>query len=485
MAKEDVKAFLKIKREGSSYRPIDERVNDYEEVFILRDLETTSKQGKRCMECGTPFCHWGCPLGNYVPEYNDFIAHGEWKKAYDLLAGTNNFPEFTGRICPAFCESGCVLGINDDAVTCRENELDIIEQAYEQGYVQPKPPSVRTGKTVAVVGSGPAGLAVADQLNKAGHTVVVFEKDEEPGGWLRYGIPDFKLDKSILDRRFDIMKEEGVEFKCLVNVGVDIKSEDLLKEYDSVVLSGGSRKARDLPIKGRDLKGIYFAGDFLVQSNKRIAGIDFPKEEEIVAVDKKVVVIGGGDTGSDCVGTANRQMNACLASVKDQGASTVEQIEILVKPAKERQEDQPWPYYPMLLKTTSSHKEGVRRTWSVITKEFIGDDSGNVSKILCAEAEDMKEIPDSEFTIDADIVLLAVGFVHPEHVGLLDDLGLEYDNRGNVKTSEDFMTSLKGVFSCGDMHTGQSLVMKAIAEGRTAAFYVDCYLTGSSELPKM
>jgi glutamate synthase (NADPH/NADH) small chain len=481
MAK-DVKAFLKTKRETASYRRVDERVKDYEEVFVMRGADQTKGQAHRCMECGTPFCHWGCPLGNYIPEWNGFAAQGRWREAYDLLASTNNFPEFTGRICPAFCESACVLGLNDEPVTCRENELGIIEMAFESGYVQARPPARRTGRKVAVVGSGPAGLAAADQLNKAGHSVTLFERDDRLGGWLRYGIPDFKLDKKVIDRRIDIMRLEGVEFKIGTYVGRDFAVENLLKNYDALLLTGGSRVPRDLQVPGRGLKGIYFAGDYLTQSNRRVAGDDISTTVEITAKGKNVVVIGGGDTGSDCVGTANRQ-----------GAFSVVQIEVMPQPPAVRDQSCPWPGYPMLLKTTSSHEEGVNRHWCVLTKEFVGDRKGNVEKIRCAKVEFvaeegasrpvMKEIPDSEFDIPADLVILAVGFLHPEHNGLLDCLGISYDQRGNVKTGDDMMTGVKGVFSAGDMRTGQSLVMKCIAEGRRAAHYIDKYLMGESVLP--
>ena len=474
----DVKAFLKTKRETAQYRPVDERVNDYDEVFILRDAHTTSEQGTRCMDCGTPFCHWGCPIGNYIPEWNESAAAEQWEKAYNLLSATNNFPEFTGRVCPAFCEAACVLGVNDDPVTCRENELGIIEKAYESGLVKVKKPAGKSGKKVAVVGSGPAGLAAADQLNRAGHDVTVFEQADRPGGWLRYGIPDFKLDKSVLDRRFKIMEEEGVEFRTKICAGKDISKEELLKKYDAVVLSGGARQPRDLPIKGRGLKGICFAGDYLTQSNQRVAG-DKIEGEEIIARDKNVVVIGGGDTGSDCVGTANRQK-----------AAHIYQIEVMPQPPECRQDGAcPWPQYPMLLKTTSSHEEGVKREWSILTKEFVGDDKGNVKKLNCIRAEfidgKLSEVQGSEFEVDADLVLLAVGFTGPVKSGLIDELGLELDQRGNVKTDDAYQTSVKKVFAAGDMRTGQSLVMKCISEGRKAAYHVDKYLMGESELPFM
>ncbi len=478
MAK-DVKGFLKIQRSGCIYRPIEERIKDFEEVFVLRPDEKTVEQAMRCMDCGTPFCHWACPVGNYIPEWNESVAMEKWERAYELLSFTNNLPEITGRVCPALCEYGCVLGINSDPVTVRENELSIVERAFANGLVKPRPPEKRTGKTVAVVGSGPAGLACADQLNKAGHKVVVFERDDCIGGLMRYGIPDFKLKKSILDRRIEIWKREGIEFQTNVWIGRDYPTERLLKEFDAVCLAGGARNPRDLSIPGRDLKGIHLALEYLTQSNRRVAG-DEIEGELIDARDKVVVVIGGGDTGADCVGTANRQ-----------GAVKVYQIEVLPQPPKERPPDQPWPIYPRLFKTSTSHEEGCERIWSVLTKEFIGR-NGRVIGVRCVRVEwdkdetgrwKMKEIPNSEFELRADLVLIAIGFLGPEHKGMLDELGVGYDNRGNVKTDWRFMTSIKGVFSAGDMHRGQSLVVWAISEGRKCAHFIDEYLIGKSYLP--
>jgi len=479
MAK-DIKGFLKIKRETADYRPVDERKSDYKEVFILRKPECSEQQGSRCMDCGTPFCHWGCPIGNMIPEWNEYLAHGKWDKAWEILRSTNNFPEFTGRICPAFCEAACTLGLNNEPITCRENELGIVEKAWELGLITPKAPKNRTGKKIAVVGSGPAGLAAADQLNAAGHTVTIFEKDKKAGGWLRYGIPDFKLDKSVLDRRFKLMEQEGVVFKCGVDVGKDIKAADLTKDFDAVVLSGGARQPRDLPIPGRKLNGVHYAGDFLRQSNKRVSGEAY-SDADILATGKNVVVIGGGDTGSDCVGTSNRQ-----------NAKHVYQIEVMPQPAACREDGAcAWPSYPLLLKTTSSHEEGVVREWSILTKEFVGDTNGNVKQLNCVRVEfvkengkqTMKEIAGSEFVVAAELVLLAVGFVAPVHAGLLDDLGVAYDNRGNVQTDAAMSTSVKKIFAAGDMRTGQSLVMKCIAEGRKTAYFVDSFLMGASSLP--
>ncbi len=479
MAK-DIKGFLKIQRRSTIYRPVEERIKDFDEVFILRPEEITVEQAIRCMDCGTPFCHWACPVGNYIPEWNEAVANGKWERAYELLSFTNNLPEVTGRVCPALCEYGCVLGINSDPVTIRENELSIIEHAFSTGLAKPRPPKHRTGKRVAVVGSGPAGLACADQLNKAGHSVVVFERDDRIGGLMRYGIPDFKLRKSVLDRRVDLWKQEGIEFRTGVWVGKDYPAKRLLKEFDAVCLAGGARKARDLNIPGRDLKGIHLALEYLIQTNRIVAGDKIPKEGLIDAKGKVVVVIGGGDTGADCVGTANRQ-----------GAAKVIQIEVLPRPPKERPEDQPWPFYPRLFKTSTSHEEGCERMWQVLTKEFVGA-NGKVKALRCVKVEwkkdeagrwKMEEVPGSEFEIPANLVLIAIGFLGPEHEGMLDDLGLEYDPRGNVKTDHRFMTSIKGVFSAGDMHRGQSLIVWAISEGRKCAYYIDEYLMGKSALP--
>jgi glutamate synthase (NADPH/NADH) small chain len=479
----DPKGFLKLKREAASYRPVCERLEDYQQVSIMRTDEKSREQMSRCMDCGTPFCHWGCPVGNYIPEWNDLATDNRWQRAFELLDATNNLPEITGRVCPATCEYACVLGINDDPVTIRENELAIIEHAFKNGLIVPRPPAVRTDKKIAVIGSGPAGLACAMQLNRAGHEVVVYERDDKIGGILRYGIPDFKLEKWVLDRRIEFMEKEGVKFLTGKNVGVDPEAKKLLDSYDAVVLACGSRVPRDLQIEGRELEGIHFAMDYLVQSNKRVAGNKIPKEELIDAKGKKVVVIGGGDTGSDCVGTAHRQ-----------GASCVVQIELLERPPECRPEDAPWPMYPLLLKTSSSHDEGGERHWSVSTKRFTGKD-GHVSKLECVRVEFekteentcpvMKEIPGSEFAIDADLVILAVGFVHPEHDGLLEKLEIELDDRGNVKTSEQYAASVDKIFSAGDMRRGQSLVVWAISEGRQTARCVDEFLMGESDLPRM
>jgi len=483
----DVKAFLKIRREKSKYRPVCERIKDYRQVALLRNEEKAEEQAARCMDCGVPFCHWACPLGNFIPEWNDAVLGSHWQKAFSLLDETNNLPEITGRVCPAPCEYSCVLGINDDPVTICENELNIIEYAYKHGLITPKPPQIRTKKRVAVIGSGPAGLAVAAQLNKAGHSVTVFERDKKPGGLLRYGIPDFKLEKWVLERRLELLRKEGVRFKCSFEIGSKLSASDLKKDYNALVIAIGSRQPRDLNIEGRQLKGIYFAMDYLTQSNRRISGESIGGQDIIDAKGKKVVVIGGGDTGSDCVGTANRQ-----------GASCVVQIEVMPKPPECRSRDYPWPTYPMLLRTSSSHEEGVQRQWSILTKKFIGE-KGKLTGLSCVEVEFvnqiqnasgkrrvcpvMREIPGSEFKIDCDMVILAVGFVHPEHKGFIAELRLKLDSRGNLESNGQFMTSQKGIFATGDCRRGQSLIVHAISEGRKCAYAVDTYLRGSSDLP--
>jgi glutamate synthase (NADPH/NADH) small chain len=477
----DPKGFLKVSRQPAQYRPVQERVHDYQEVIVLRTDERSQEQASRCMDCSTPFCHWGCPVGNLIPEWNDLVFKGNWERAAELLQATNNFPEFTGRLCPALCEFSCVLGINDAPVTIRENELAIIEHAFNTGLIKPNPPLVRTGKKVAVVGSGPAGLACADQLNKAGHSVVVFERDPEVGGILRYGIPDFKLEKHVIDRRINLMHAEGVEFRTGVNVGMDCEAAALKHEFEAICLAGGSRQPRDLKIDGRYLKGIYFAMDYLTQANRRVKGETIPADELIDAEGKNVVVVGGGDTGADCIGVANRQ-----------GAARVVQIELLPQPPESRTEAMPWPKFPTILKTSSSHEEGGQREWSVLTKKLVGED-GWVKKFSCVRVEfpvhdergfpvisSMAEIPDTAFEIEADMVILAVGFAHPEHNGLLQGLGVELDARGNVKTDKSYLTSVEGVFSAGDMRRGQSLIVWAIAEGRRAARCIDQYLMGET-----
>lgn len=483
--------FMEFTRELPAKKAPAERISDYSEFTKPYDPQSLNRQAARCMNCGVPFCHSGCPLGNVIPEFNDAVYNERWQEAYEILSETNNFPEFTGRICPAPCESACVLGINQPPVAIEEIEKHIIEIAFERGYVKPRKPNVRSGKKVAVVGSGPAGLAAAAQLNYAGHTVTVFERDDKPGGLLRYGIPDFKLAKEVVDRRISLMEEEGVQFKCHANVGVNVNLNDLLREFHAIVLSGGSTVPRDLNIPGRELNGVHFAMPFLKQQNKRVSGrspLDGRElesnvlETEVTATGKHVVVIGGGDTGSDCVGTSNRQ-----------GARSVTQFELLPKPPEGRTPLMPWPTYPMVLKTSTSHEEGCERRWAVATKEFIGDDNGNLKALRIVEldwkiAEDGKparfeERAGSESVIPCDLALLAMGFTHPQQEGLIRELDISLDERGNVKASEkDYQTNITRIFSCGDMRRGQSLVVWAISEGRECARKVDEYLTGQSML---
>jgi len=475
----DVKGFLKVKRQPGDYRPVCERVKDFGEVNLPRSEAQNKEQSSRCMDCGTPFCHSGCPIGNYIPEWNDLVFHNHWERAFSLLSATNNLPEITGRICPALCEYACVLGINDDPVTIRENELGIIEYAFKNGLIKPRIPKKRTLKKIAVVGSGPAGLACADQLNSVGHKVVVFERDDAVGGILRYGIPEFKLEKKIIERRIKILEKEGIKFKTNINIGVDYRAKQLAEEFDAICIACGSRTPRDLNIEGRALSGIHFAMDYLIQSNRRVQGEHIPVGKLIDAKAKRVIVIGGGDTGADCVGVAHRQ-----------GASCVMQIEIMPKPLTCRSKDLPWPKYPLLLKSSTSHEEGGERDWSVLTKKFVGLDS-RLSKLTCVRVEFkknaqgcsvMQEIAGSDFEIEADLVILALGFLHPEKKGLIQEFNLDLDQRGNVKTDDKFMTSRKNVFACGDMRRGQSLIVWAISEGRRAAYHIDKYLMGQSTL---
>ncbi len=473
--------FLEFTRELPGKADTKSRVKHYNE-FVERFAEPAlNQQAARCMNCGVPFCHSGCPLGNVIPEFNDAVYRKDWQEAYDVLTSTNNFPEFTGRICPAPCESSCVLGINQPPVAIEEIEKHIIEIAFDKGLVKAKAPRVRTGKKVAVIGSGPAGLAAAAQLNYAGHQVTVFERDDKPGGLLRYGIPDFKLEKWVVERRISLMEEEGVIFQCNANVGVNVSVNDLLREYNAVVLAGGSTIPRDLAIPGRELKGVHFAMDFLKQQNKRLSKIKVDGED-IFATGKNVVVIGGGDTGSDCVGTSNRH-----------GAVSITQLELLPKPPGERSDYMPWPTYPMVLKTSTSHEEGADRKWAIATKAFVGDEKGNLKGLLLVDlqwslGEDGRparftEVPGSEREVPCELALLAMGFVHPQHKGMIDDLGVETDDRGNVKATEKaYQTSIPKVFAAGDMRRGQSLVVWAISEGRECARKVDEFLMGSSQL---
>ena len=466
------KAFLSINRKEAGYRPVIERVADFGEVEQTLNSEDRMLQASRCMDCGVPFCHWSCPLGNLIPEWQDALYKGKWQEAYQILSTTNNFPEFTGRVCPALCEKSCVLAQEDQAVTTRENEASVVEHAFLEGYVKANPPKTRTGKKVAVIGAGPAGLAAADMLNRAGHAVTVYEKDEAPGGLLRFGIPDFKLNKMVIDRRVSILEEEGITFKYDMNVGVEIKAKQLIKDYDAICLAIGAGQPRDLPVEGRDLKGVHFALELLQQQNRVVAGKTFSKEESITAKGKHVLVIGGGDTGSDCVGTSNRHK-----------AAKVTQIEIMPMPPENYNPDTPWPDYPLTLKTSSSHKECCERRWSLATKRFIGE-KGKVTGVEVAEVEwtkgtdgrmNMKETGKTEI-IKADLVLLSMGFVSPIHEGLLEQLKVEYDNRGNVATTAPSQSSVSKVFVAGDVTSGASLVVRAIASGRSAAEAIDQFL---------
>ena len=471
--------FLEVDRSIPVRRPVEERLKDYNELEGKHSEESLRSQASRCMDCGIPFCHKGCPLGNIIPDWNDLVYRGRFRDAIDRLHSTNNFPEFTGRICPAPCEEACVLNINDDAVTIKQVEKQIIERAFQEGWVKPEIPEKKTGKTIAIVGSGPAGLAAAQQLARAGHDVTVFERESRIGGLLRYGIPDFKMEKHLIDRRIEQMEAEGVTFRTGVSIGKDIPAEDLKREYDAVVVAAGATHPRDLPVPGRELNGVHYAMDFLPQQNKVVAGDAVP--EQIKATGKNVVIIGGGDTGSDCLGTSNRH-----------GALSVRQFELLPEPPEGRGEGvAPWPYWPMILRTSSSHEEGVERQFSVNTKKFTGDENGNVKKLHGIELEwtapqdggrpEMKEIPGSEFELDVDLVLLAMGFLGPEKP-LLEQLGVELDGRGNVVADDAYATSVPGVFACGDARRGQSLVVWAIWEGREAARGVDEYLMGRTEL---
>ncbi len=473
--------FLEFTRELPGKRAVRERKNDYKEFISLYSSEQLNHQAARCMNCGIPFCHHGCPLGNVIPEFNDAVYRQRWQEAYEILSSTNNFPEFTGRICPAPCESSCVLGINQPAVAIEEIEKHIIEIAFEKDFIKAKKPNIKTGKKVAVVGSGPAGLAAAAQLNYAGHHVIVFERDDAPGGLLRYGIPDFKLEKWVVERRIKLMEEEGVIFRCNANVGIDVSINDLLREFHAIVLAGGSTVPRNLGIPGRQLKGIHFAMDFLKQQNKRVSNLPVG-EEDIFATGKNVMVIGGGDTGSDCVGTSNRQ-----------GAASITQFELLPKPPQSRTAHMPWPTYPMTLKTSSSHEEGCEREWAIATKEFMGDENGNLKAVKTVKlewkfTEDDKpaqfvEVAGSETEIPCELALLAMGFVHPQHEGLLNELDVELDERGNVKASEkSYQTNISKIFTAGDMRRGHSLVVWAISEGRECARKVDEHLMGHSLL---
>ncbi|UPK73308.1 glutamate synthase subunit beta [Nocardioidaceae bacterium SCSIO 66511] len=474
----DPKAFMHTPREVAERRPVDERVQDWQEVYPGGPgralLPIITEQAGRCMDCGIPFCHSGCPLGNLIPEWNDLVWRDDWEGAIERLHATNNFPEFTGRLCPAPCETACVVGINRDPVTIKNVEVAIIDKAWDQGLVRAEPPEWLTGKTVAVIGSGPAGLAAAQQLTRAGHTVAVYERDDKPGGLLRYGIPEFKMEKVQVDRRIDQMRREGTVFRSGVAVGETLTGQALRERYDAVVLAIGSTVRRDLPVPGRQLSGIHQAMEYLPQSNRASLGEDVT--DQITATGKDVVIIGGGDTGADCLGTATRQ-----------GARSVTQLEIMPRPSDDRPDNQPWPTYPMIYRVASAHEEGGERTYSVSTKEFLGDDDGNVRALRIVEVEfvdgKVTEVEGTEREIPAQLVLFAMGFTGPQREGLLEQLGVDLDERGNVARDKEYMTSVEGVFVAGDAGRGQSLIVWALAEGRSCAAGVDTYLGGTSGLP--
>ena len=473
-----VTGFKEFERQDETYTPVSDRVKDYKEFTVPLKEEEITKQGSRCMDCGIPFCHSGCPLGNLIPDFNHMVHQGEWQKASWLLHSTNNFPEFTGRLCPAPCEKSCVLGIIEDPVAIENIEKNIVERAFKEGWIKPQPPKTRTGKTVAVVGSGPAGLAAAQQLNRAGHTVTVFERDDEVGGLLRYGIPNFKMEKGIIDRRVKILEAEGITFKTNVNVGVNYDVKDL-KAFDSVVLCGGATERRGLPTPGADADGVVQAMDFLTQQTKVVLGKEV--KDQVLATDKNVIVIGGGDTGSDCVGTSNRH-----------GATSVVNFEIMPKPPGHRSATTPWPFWPLQLKTSSSHEEGVERNWLINTKEFVKDANGKLTalktvnvewKMVPGERPQLIEIAGTEKTWPCDLALLALGFTGPEST-LADKLGIKKDARSNYKADYGkYQTNVPNIFAAGDMRRGQSLIVWAISEGREAARQVDIYLMGKSNLP--
>jgi len=475
-----VTGFIEFKRDKQPYRPVAERVRDWEQVMRPWPTEQLRKQGARCMDCGIPFCHQGCPLGNLIPDWNDLIYRDKWHEAIERLHATNNFPEFTGTLCPAPCEGSCVLGINDDPVTIKAIELSIIDHAWEAGWIVPMPPVVETGKRVAVVGSGPAGLAAAQQLRRAGHQVSVFERDDRIGGLLRYGIPEFKMEKRVLDRRLDQMVIEGVEFHVGCHVGIDLSADDLKRDFDAVLLSGGACAPRDLAIPGRELRGVHFAMEFLTLQNRRCEGDEVPDARFISAAGKRVVIIGGGDTGADCLGTVHRHR-----------ARAVHQFEILPRPPDSRAPDNPWPQWPNVYRVSSAHEEGGDRVYSVSTKRFRGDAHGRLEALEVVQVEMVrdggrvvfKDLPGSEFVLPCDLALLAMGFTGPERPGMLEQLGVKLNERGNVARDANWMSSVPGVFTAGDMQRGQSLIVWAIAEGRSAARGIDIYLMGRSDLP--
>jgi glutamate synthase (NADPH) small chain len=467
--------FIQIKRTKPHARPVDVRVRDWHEVYLSTPEHEVRDQGARCMDCGIPFCHQGCPLGNQIPEWNDLVYRHRWQAAIDRLHATNNFPDFTGRLCPAPCEGSCVLGINDDPVTIKNIELSIVERAFDEGWIRATPPAMRTGKRVAVVGSGPAGLATADQLNRAGHFVTVFEKSDRIGGLLRYGIPEFKIEKRLVNRRLALLEAEGIEFRAGVNVGVDIPASALRRDFAAIVLCGGAGAARDLPVPGRELGGVHFAVEYLTQQNRRCEGDQVPEDQVISAAGKRVIIIGGGDTGADCLGTAHRQ-----------GALSVHQFELLPRPPEARADDNPWPQWPRIFRSSSAHEEGGERLFSISTERFVDDGTGRVRALetvgVDVSRSGVTRIPGTERAIEADLVLLAMGFVGPERGGLIAELGVRLTERGNVWRDERWMTSEAGVFAAGDMQRGQSLIVWAIADGRHAAAAVDTYLMGESSL---
>lgn len=475
-----ITGFMEFTRAKQPYRPVAERLKDWKQVMAPWSIAPLKTQASRCMDCGIPFCHEGCPLGNLIPDWNDLVYRDQWMEAIERLHATNNFPEFTGTLCPAPCEGACVLGINDDPVTIKAVELSIIDKAWENGWIKPMIPESKTGKKVAVVGSGPAGLAAAQQLSRAGHEVTVFERDDRIGGLLRYGIPEFKMEKKQLDRRLEQMQAEGVTFKTEQHVGVNVSSATLRKDFDAVLLAGGACAPRNLPVPGRDLRGVHYAMDYLSLQNKRCEGDTLDEGKFFSAEGKHVVIIGGGDTGADCLGTANRQ-----------GALSVHQLEIMPKPPLTRADNNPWPEWPQTYRIASAHEEGVERVYSVSTKRFIDDGSGQIKELELVKVEvknvdgkmSLHEIAGSEFRIPCTLTLLAMGFTGPEKNGMLEQFAVKLNERGNVARDKNWMTSIEGVFTAGDMQRGQSLIVWAIAEGRSAARGIDTFLMGSSDLP--
>jgi glutamate synthase (NADPH/NADH) small chain len=475
-----VTGFLELDRAKAKARPVELRLRDWQEVYVPTPEPTSREQGARCMDCSIPFCHQGCPLGNLIPDWNDLVYRNRWKTAIERLHATNNFPEWTGRLCPAPCESSCVLGINDDPVTIKGIELSIVEHAFDEGWIEPQLPLRRTGKRVAIVGSGPAGLAAAQQLNRAGHRVTVFERDDRIGGLLRYGIPEFKMEKRFLDRRLEQMEAEGVVFRTGVHVGAGMSVRQLQSEFDAILLTGGASVPRDLPVPGRELKGIHFAMDFLTLQNRRNEGDEIADADFISAKGKRVVIIGGGDTGADCLGTVLRQ-----------GAVSVHQFELMPRPPEGRASDNPWPEWPQVFRVTSAHEEGGERVFSVSTQKFTGDADGRVTALHAVQVERVQQdgrtsfvpVPGTETVMEVDLVLLAMGFTGAERGGAVAELGTRLTDRGNVWADERWMTSVPGVFTAGDMQRGQSLIVWAIAEGRSAAQGIDAFLMGESDLP--